>query len=169
MSKYSSKKVQDEKWGEFDSTTEWKYWFVLLEKQKNGEISNLERQKEFLLVPSFKDTYGATVRKMVYKSDYTYMKDGKLHIIDVKGSLFNITNESKVKIKMCKYFNQDAIFEIIVTYDGKWFNLENKEEKLSYKKLVELKKAEKKAKKEAKDKLKADKVSKKKSTSKKVK
>lgn len=133
MGKYSSKKVEDKVYGKFDSTTEWKYWFVLLKMQENAEITNLERQKEFLLVPSFKDTYNSTVRKMVYKSDYTYVKDGKLHIIDVKGSLYNITNESKVKIKMCKYLNQDAIFEIIVTHDGEWFNLEDKVQKKLYK------------------------------------
>lgn len=148
MGKYSSKKVEDKVYGKFDSTTEWKYWFVLLKMQENGEITDLERQKEFLLVDSFKDTYGSTVRKMVYKSDYTYVRDGKLHIIDVKGSLYNITNESKVKIKMCKYLNQDAVFEIIVTYGGEWFNLEDKVQKKLYKdKQSEAKriKAEKKA------------------------
>lgn len=159
MGKYSSKKVNDPVWGEFDSTTEHKYWLELLAQQEKGEISNLERQKPFLLIPSFKDSHyeNKAIRKMEYISDLSFIRDEQSVVVDVKGSLFNITNESKVKIKMFKYLNQDIRFELIVTYDGKWFNLEDKEEKKQYSELVKQKKAEKKAKKEAKEKAKVEK------------
>ena len=49
-----------------------------------------------------------------------------------KGSLYNITIESKNKIKMCKYLNQDARFELVVTLGGKWYNLEDKLQKKEY-------------------------------------
>jgi len=169
MGKYSSKKVNDPKWGEFDSTTEWKFWCELLKQQENGEITKLERQKPFLLTPAFKDSHyeNKAIRKMEYISDMSFIRDGQLVVVDVKGSLFNITNESKLKIKMFKYLNQDMRFELIVTYDGRWFNLEDKIEKKEYTELIKQKKVEKKAKKEARDKLKAEKpVAKKKTISK---
>ena len=145
--KFSSKKVVDDKYGQFDSTTEYKYWLYLVDLQEKGIITNLDRQREFLLVPSFKDSYGKTVRKMVYKSDMTYEKDGQLVIVDCKGTLYNITIESKNKIKMCKYLNQDARFELIVTLEGKWYNLEDKEQKKEYTELQKVKKNKRKKKK----------------------
>ena len=169
MGKYSSKKVNDPIWGEFDSTTEHKFWVELLKQQENGEITNLERQKPFLLVPAFKDSHydNKSIRKMEYISDMSFIRDGQLVVVDVKGSLFNITNESKCKIKMFKYLNQDIRFELIVTLDGNWFNLEDKVEKKQYTELVKQKKVEKKAKKEAREKAKADKSVTKKSVKKK--
>jgi len=160
MSKYSSKKVDDPKWGIFDSTTEWKYWNELLKQQENGEITKLERQKPFLLTLAFKDSHyeNKAIRKMEYVSDMSFIRDGQLVVVDVKGSLFNITNESKCKIKMFKYLNQDIRFELIVTYASKWFNLEDKIQKKEYTELVKQKKVEKKAKKEARDKAKSEKV-----------
>ena len=83
---------------------------------------------------------------MVYKSDMTYEKDGQLVIVDCKGSLYNITIESKNKIKMCKYLNQDARFEIIVTLEGRWYNLEDKEQKKEYTELQKAKKNKRKRK-----------------------
>lgn len=145
--KFASKKVADKKYGNFDSTTEYKYWLHLIDMQEKGLITNLDRQKEFLLVPKFKDSYGNTVRQMVYVSDMTYEKDGKKVCVDVKGSLYNITTESKVKIKMFKYLNQDYRFELIVTLNGKWYNLEDKTEKREYKDLQNEKKSKKKSKK----------------------
>ena len=130
--KFASKKVKDDKYGEFDSTTEYKYWLHLCDMQEQGLITNLDRQREFVLVPKFKDSYGNAVRQMVYVSDMTYEKDGQLVIVDVKGSLYNITIESKNKIKMCKYLNQDARFELVVTLGGKWYNLEDKLQKKEY-------------------------------------
>lgn len=159
MGKYSSKKVNDPIWGEFDSTTEWKFWNELLKQQEKGEINSLERQKPFLLITAFKDSHyeNKAIRKMEYISDMNFIRDGQEIVVDVKGSLYNITNESKCKIKMFKYLNQDIRFELIVTYDGRWFNLEDKLQKKEYTELVKQKKVEKKAKKEVRDKLKLDK------------
>lgn len=145
--KFASKKVKDEKWGEFDSTVEYKYWLHLIEMQEQGLITNLERQKEFVLVPKFKDSYGNAVRQMVYVSDMTYEENGRKVIVDVKGSLYNITIESKNKIKMCKYLNQDCRFEIIVSLNGKWYNLEDKNEKKEYTTIQKENKLKKKVKK----------------------
>lgn len=145
--KFASKKVKDEKWGEFDSTVEYKYWLHLIELQEQGLITNLERQKEFVLVPKFKDSYGNAVRQMVYVSDMTYEENGKKVIVDVKGSLYNITIESKNKIKMCKYLNQDCRFEIIVSLNGKWYNIEDKNEKKEYTTIQKENKLKKKVKK----------------------
>lgn len=142
--KYASKKVVDEVFGEFDSQTEYLYFLELKNKERSGEITDIKRQEEFLLVPSFKDSYGATVRKMVYISDFTFIdKEGKKHIIDCKGSMFNETNEFKVKWKLCKYQNPNLIFELIVKIKDKWYNIEDKNERKQYREDYKNRKAKK--------------------------
>lgn len=130
--KFSSKKIYDPTYGEFDSKTEYLYFLRLKELESQGMIFDLKRQEVFILTPPFKDTYGKTVLKMTYKSDFTYIKDGTKVICDVKGSLYNITQESKLKIKLCKYLNQDRRFEIMVNLDGEWYDLEDKIQKKEY-------------------------------------
>lgn len=146
MGKFKSKKVEYDGMI-FDSITEFQYYTVLKRMQEKGEITDLKCQVPFLLVPSFKDSYGTSVRKMEYISDFTYIKDGKLHIVDVKGSMYNITIESKNKIKMCKYLNQDTIFEIVVKYKDVWYNLEDKQEKKQYMEMYSARKKKKSKKK----------------------
>ena len=47
---------------------------------------------------------------------------------------------------MSKYLNQNARFEIIVTLEGKWYNLEDKEQKKEYTELQKAKKNKRKKK-----------------------
>lgn len=55
----------------YDSKKEYARWCELLLLQKNGEISRLERQKRFILQPSFKHD-GETIRSINYYADFYY-------------------------------------------------------------------------------------------------
>ena len=137
--RFGSKKVIDKKTGiTWDSTTEYKYSLVINELKKNNKIYNLDRQVEHILIPSFKDSMGNSIRKMSYLSDFEYddLETGKHVILDVKGSDFNIDPVFKIKWKLLKQQLQDnknIQFKLIIKYKDVWYDLENKEEKKKYK------------------------------------
>lgn len=132
MARFYSKPVDNER-GHFDSKTEADYYEVLLKRQNEGEISNLDRQRPFILQEKFKMDNGEGVRKIEYFSDFTYIENGQLVIIDAKGSLFNIEETYKIKWKLLKYIHKDCRFEIILKSKDVWYNIEDKEQKKAYK------------------------------------
>lgn len=100
-SKYSNKKtvVKGEK---FDSLAESRYYLVLLDKKKKGEIKDFELQPVFELQSTFKKN-GETFKAIKYKADFKVIhNDGRIEIIDVKGMK---TEVFKIKQKLfeCKY------------------------------------------------------------------
>lgn len=80
----------------FDSKKEAQRYLALKEMQENGEICDLKRQVEWVLIPSQK-TSTETLRPVKYRADFTYYKDGKLIVEDVKGVK---TPEYKIKRKL---------------------------------------------------------------------
>lgn len=98
-SKYGNKKTKG-----FDSAKEWRRNQELEALQRAGEISELNRQVPFVLMPSFaitdKKTKSGlrTVREIRYIADFTYrLKDGTRIIEDVKGMQ---TDVFKIKRKL---------------------------------------------------------------------
>ena len=98
-SKYGNRKTKG-----FDSAKEWRRNQELEALQRAGEISELNRQVPFVLMPSFaiadKKTKSGlrTVREIRYIADFTYrLKDGKRIIEDVKGMQ---TDVFKIKRKL---------------------------------------------------------------------
>lgn len=98
-SKYGNKKTKG-----FDSAKEWRRNQELEIMQRAGEISELNRQVPFVLMPSFaiadKTTKSGrrTVREIRYIADFTYrLKDGTRIIEDVKGMQ---TDVFKIKRKL---------------------------------------------------------------------
>lgn len=96
--KYRNKKI--EVGGiEFDSKKEAKRYADLLTLLRAGEISDLQLQREFELIPAQYETfprYGKKGQRLkdgqrciekgcVYKADFSYMQDGRLVVEDVKG------------------------------------------------------------------------------------
>lgn len=68
----------------FDSKAEYRHWCHLVLRQRAGEITKLQRQVPFDLVPGA--VYGGTKhRAIVYVADMTYMENGKFVVVDVKG------------------------------------------------------------------------------------
>lgn len=84
MSKYGNKKTV--LYGEeFDSKAEANRYLVLREKERNGEISHLARQKVFVLAPGVV-IQGRKRPPLRYKADFVYiLRDGKEITEDVKG------------------------------------------------------------------------------------
>lgn len=84
QNKYHNKKVYYDGI-KFDSQKEKAYYIKLKLMEKADEIFDLELQKEFVLIETFK-LNDKTYRKMSYKADFTYLdRDGKYHVIDTKG------------------------------------------------------------------------------------
>lgn len=82
--KYKNKKCEY-KGMKFDSIKEMRYYAKLELLQKAGEITDLKRQVEFVLIETFK-LEDKTYRKTKYIADFTYKdKNGKYHVVDTKG------------------------------------------------------------------------------------
>ena len=91
-SKYRNNKapVIDPKTGEeiiFDSEKERDYYFLLLDREKRGEIAYLSRQLTITIQPSFTDRTGKKHRAITYRADFYFVdtKTNRSHIVDVKG------------------------------------------------------------------------------------
>nr|DAU94161.1 MAG TPA: Endonuclease [Caudoviricetes sp.] len=98
-SKYNNRKTKG-----FDSAKEWRRNQELETLQRAGEISELNRQVPFVLMPSYtiadKTTKQGfkTIREIRYIADFTYrLKDGTRIIEDVKGMQ---TDVFKIKRKL---------------------------------------------------------------------
>ena len=68
----------------FDSKLEAKRYMELSVLLKAGKIEKLQVHPSFELIPSYRKN-GKTVRKTVYEADFSYFRDGKYVIEDVKG------------------------------------------------------------------------------------
>jgi len=68
----------------FDSSKEANYFDLLKQKERAKLISNLDLQPEFDIIPSVMHN-GKTLRKIVYKADFSYIENGITYVIDVKG------------------------------------------------------------------------------------
>ena len=96
--KYGNKKIEVDGIA-FDSKKEALRYFELKIMEQAGEITDLQMQKEFELIPAQYETferYGKTGNRLqdgtrciekscVYKADFVYIKDGELVVEDVKG------------------------------------------------------------------------------------
>ena len=75
--KYRNHIVYDDEGIRYDSKKEYARWKELQLLQRAGEISGLERQKRFILQPSF-EFEGKTIRAITYIADF-YYKDETEH------------------------------------------------------------------------------------------
>lgn len=86
--KYGNKPING-----FDSTSEYYRWCFLSSLAKSGEISNLKKH----VLYKYRDGTG-------YEADFTYIKNGKLVVEDVKSPALRyqskfLRNKSKMKIE----------------------------------------------------------------------
>lgn len=108
--KYGNKKVTVE--GKtFDSKREATRYLELLMMQKSGEITGLDTQVPFELLPVQRDTVTNKVaeRAVKYVADFVYYKDGEKVVEDTKGYK---TPDYILKRKMMLYFHGIRIREI---------------------------------------------------------
>ena len=121
--KYGNKKVSI-KGRTFDSKKEAQRYLVLADAERCGVISNLECQPEFLLLPNqyeteivqlktkTKEVERLVERKMTYKADFRYVKDGKVVVEDVKISKYMLPKEFILKRKLMLYFHKVRVREV---------------------------------------------------------
>ena len=84
----------------FDSRKEAHRYMELKAMEEAGEITNLERQKRYVLQPAF-ELNGKKFRSIEYISDFEYDdKDGIHHTEDVKGKVLPVF---KIKAKLFAY------------------------------------------------------------------
>lgn len=95
----------------FDSKKEYNDWLGLCELEKEGKISNLERQVKIEILPRQTTPEGKFLfHPLRYVADFRYTdKDGKVHVVDSKGYK---TEEYKLKKKMV-YFRTGILIEEI--------------------------------------------------------
>ena len=94
--KYGNKKVETT-WGTFDSKGELARWVFLKKAEANGEISDLQRQVTFILVPPVHITKTVQLKtktkqverlwtqKVTYTADFVYVYNGETIVEDFKG------------------------------------------------------------------------------------
>lgn len=70
-----------------DSRKEANRYNELIEMEKASQISDLKLQHHFSLQGTFTTPQGEKIRGIEYVADFTYMKDGKLVIEDVKSEI----------------------------------------------------------------------------------
>lgn len=68
----------------FDSKKEGRRFLELLDKLKNGDISDLRLQTQFTLIEGFKTPTGENVKPERYIADFTYFENGEFIVEDVK-------------------------------------------------------------------------------------
>ena len=125
MSKYNSKKITVDGMT-FDSKKEYRRFCQLRLLERAGEISDLQRQVKFVLIPAQREASngfymrgknkgqpreGRLIEKEVaYYADFVYLnKDGEPIVEDAKGYR---TPEYKIKRKMMLYFHGIKINEV---------------------------------------------------------
>lgn len=110
MSKYKNRKVTVD--GEtFDSMREYNRWCELKLLERAGEITGLERQVKFELLPK-QEANGKTVeREVTYVADFTYMENGEQIVEDVKASANYQTDVYRIKRKLMLFIHGIRIRE----------------------------------------------------------
>ncbi len=127
--KYGNKKVTIQGIT-FDSVKEGYRWLFLQECQRRGVIKDLQRQVEFVLIPDEYEervTHLKTKDKVTkhrvftgvrYYADFVYMKDGKMIVEDVKGSLSSGAIDDVFIIKKKMMHSLLGIDVRIITSEG---------------------------------------------------
>lgn len=108
MSKYRNKKVY---WNDntYDSKKEARRHAELLLLQSAGQITDLETQVKFELLPSQRIDGKVVERPVAYVADFVYKQDGKTVVEDTKGFR---TKDYILKRKMMLFFHGIRITEI---------------------------------------------------------
>lgn len=89
----------------FDSEKERSHWFFLIQQQAAGLIRDLQLQVPFVLTERKQRDDGKWERASKYVADFTYLRDGKLVVEDVKSEITrkNRTYIQKRKLMLVKH------------------------------------------------------------------
>lgn len=105
----------------FDSIKEKQRYVVLKEARERGEITQLELQPRWEILPAKKESYikhlktkdkiceRVVVRPIHYTADFSYIKDGELIVEDVKASPHLLSKDVPLRLKLMKYFHDISV------------------------------------------------------------
>ncbi len=115
---------------EYDSKRERDRHIFLLNAEREGTISDIRRQVTFHLLPAQYETVEKQLktktkevkvcveRAVDYIADFTYMKDGKLVVEDVKAASNVLDKSYIIKRKLLLYFHHLKIKEVYKPTDA---------------------------------------------------
>lgn len=106
MNKYKNRRITTPE-GKFDSKREYERWCELKLLQRTGEISRLQRQVRYNLVPMQRNRC-RNERPVDYIADFVYVKNGRTIVEDVKGKR---TPEYIIKRKLMLYLRGISVLE----------------------------------------------------------
>lgn len=123
--KFFNKKVKTS-FGIFDSTSEYKRFLYLKDMEQKGEISNLQRQVTFTIIPNqymdkeiklktkTKIVSRVVEREVTYTCDFLYEKDGETIVEDVKSDYTRKDREYILKRKLMLYLKGIRLNEVVM-------------------------------------------------------
>ena len=82
---FKPSKYKNQKTNGFDSKRESKRYDQLRAMQAVGEISELQTQVKYVLIPSQRRSDGVAERPVTYIADFTYWRDHEFVVEDAKG------------------------------------------------------------------------------------
>lgn len=109
--KYSNKKIETQD-GKFDSKKEYERWCELKWLEKEKQITDLQRQVRYTLIPTQRDKYGKLLeQKTTYIADFVYWDcaTGQTIVEDTKGFR---TPEYIIKRKLMLYLKGIRVKEV---------------------------------------------------------
>lgn len=111
--KYHNKKI-DYEGMTFDSKKELNHWLDLKRMEEAGEITDLQRQVEFELIPRQTKPDGKFLYHPIkYVADMTYYKDGVYIVEDVKSKMTRKLPDYTMKKKLLYYTHNIILTEIL--------------------------------------------------------
>lgn len=118
MAKYYSKKITRDGIT-FDSVKEYRRWSELVLLERAGQVSDLQRQVKFVLLPAqYRQLFDKKAhrwknrcveREVCYIADFVYQQDGKTIVEDTKGFK---TKDYIIKRKLMLYIHNIQIKEV---------------------------------------------------------
>ena len=110
----------------FDSKKEYQVYLELLKMQEQGDITDLERQVKFTLIPTILEEYEVRLKtktkvkervaekSVTYTADFVWKKDGEPVVCDVKASQKATALDKSyiIKRKIMRYYLGIKIFEV---------------------------------------------------------
>ena len=108
VNKYGSRKVKANGLV-FDSRREYNRWCELALLQKAGQVTELQRQVKFELIPSQRVDGKVAERACTYVADFVYKENGKTVVEDTKGFK---TKDYIIKRKLMLWVHGIRIIEV---------------------------------------------------------
>lgn len=99
---------------EFDSKAEAKRYLQLKAMEQRGEISDLQLQVVFKLLPA-QELNGHKERPMTYVADFTYLDSSNKFVVEDVKSAITKTRTFLDKKKLMLFFHKIVIKEVLVT------------------------------------------------------